>query len=399
MKKIVLLLTALFFVGGATTALADDLLLSLPPILAKSQCKDCVACTIGCTKPCTPCSGVCCGGECKTLAECPNCCEGVCSTEPCSPTAATGKLNDTGITWGANYPTGNNTTCTGAVIAAQDCSHGNGGFNFTKISEGICVRDEVTGLVWSNNRGTTTWDNRNSTVTTANSSNLCGINNWRIPTVKELVGIVSYYSTNPAIDGTYFPSSSTTYWTNIPDISNASNAWAVDFNLGRTTRPSKTSNTFEVRLVSGEIKTNNFEPVSDGILDRSTGLVWKKCLEGLSGDTCATNTASTFTWQDALNRAIAAGGAWRLPNIKELQTLVDESTVNPATYKDVFPGVPVSAEVWSSSPYADSVTAGGVTYWKSWSVNASGMVTTPLNRASDTLHVRLVRDCTGSECD
>jgi hypothetical protein len=33
-------------------------------------------------------------------------------------------LNDTGVTWGGNAQTGNNTTCTGAVISAQDCSHG-----------------------------------------------------------------------------------------------------------------------------------------------------------------------------------------------------------------------------------------------------------------------------------
>jgi hypothetical protein len=33
-------------------------------------------------------------------------------------------LNDTGVTWVGNAQTGNNTTCTGAVISAQDSSHG-----------------------------------------------------------------------------------------------------------------------------------------------------------------------------------------------------------------------------------------------------------------------------------
>jgi hypothetical protein len=58
-------------------------------------------------------------------------------------------LNDTGVTWGGNAQTGNNTTCTGAVISAQDCSHGRdakavagtltkvgsgrAGFDFTKL--------------------------------------------------------------------------------------------------------------------------------------------------------------------------------------------------------------------------------------------------------------------------
>jgi hypothetical protein len=84
-------------------------------------------------------------------------------------------LNDTGITWGGNYPIGNNAGCTGEEIGAQDCSHGrdtthnddtNGhaGFSFTKLdANGVplanqtaaytttpwaCVQDNVTGLIW-----------------------------------------------------------------------------------------------------------------------------------------------------------------------------------------------------------------------------------------------------------
>lgn len=46
---------------------------------------------------------------------------------PATPVvAATGTLNDTGITWGGEYPSGNNTDCTGDTISAQDCSHGRG---------------------------------------------------------------------------------------------------------------------------------------------------------------------------------------------------------------------------------------------------------------------------------
>ncbi|PIE36235.1 MAG: hypothetical protein CSA53_08130, partial [Gammaproteobacteria bacterium] len=90
------------------------------------------------------------------------------------PTAP-GKLNDTGITWGGNYPNGSNADCSGVEIAAQDCSHGRdaralagtlvkigggeAGFDFTKLDNSgnelaatatghSCVRDNVTGLVW-----------------------------------------------------------------------------------------------------------------------------------------------------------------------------------------------------------------------------------------------------------
>lgn len=80
------------------------------------------------------------------------------------------KVNGTGITWGANYPTGNNQSCTGEAIDQQDCSlgrelthnddsNGRAGFDFTKVDEdGVetdasdpewqCVQDAVTGLMW-----------------------------------------------------------------------------------------------------------------------------------------------------------------------------------------------------------------------------------------------------------
>lgn len=84
-------------------------------------------------------------------------------------------LNDTGITWGGEYPTGNNSGCTGVAIDAQDCSSGrdathnndsdgDAGFSYTKLdSKGdplsdqsvtyastpwACVQDNVTGLIW-----------------------------------------------------------------------------------------------------------------------------------------------------------------------------------------------------------------------------------------------------------
>jgi hypothetical protein len=88
---------------------------------------------------------------------------------------ATTALNDTGISWGGSYPEGGNESCSGEVIAAQDCSNGrdaealagtltkrgggHGGFDFTKLdqngaaldpsaAEWSCVRDHVTGLIW-----------------------------------------------------------------------------------------------------------------------------------------------------------------------------------------------------------------------------------------------------------
>jgi hypothetical protein len=123
-------------------------------------------------------------------------------------------LNDTGVTWGGNAQTGNNTTCTGAVISAQDCSHGRdakavagtltkvgsgrAGFDFTKLgstgnvlsiqnaawiiggtgtesagTKWSCVRDNVTGLIWEvkTDSGSADSDTTDSTHTNIHHKN------------------------------------------------------------------------------------------------------------------------------------------------------------------------------------------------------------------------------------
>lgn len=90
--------------------------------------------------------------------------------------------------------------------------------------------------------------------------------------------------------------------------------------------------------------------------DRATGLQWKRCSEGQtwSGGTCTENAAG-YNWQAALQRAEAASFAgkddWRLPNVNELTSIVEEACYDPSIDLSVFPATP-SAWYWSSSPYA-----------------------------------------------
>lgn len=97
--------------------------------------------------------------------------------------------------------------------------------------------------------------------------------------------------------------------------------------------------------------TNN----NDGtITDNITGLIWKRCSEGLSGTLCESGSATTFTWQDALKFAksstFAGKNDWRLPNIKELATIVERQCTMPAINEIVFPLTPTMS-FWSSTPY------------------------------------------------
>lgn len=91
------------------------------------------------------------------------------------------------------------------------------------------------------------------------------------------------------------------------------------------------------------------------ILDKKTNLIWKQCTQGLSGATCATGTATTHNWQQALDLAeistFAGFSDWRVPNIKELSSLVAYDRYGPAINIAIFPNTPTQASYfWSSSP-------------------------------------------------
>jgi hypothetical protein len=95
------------------------------------------------------------------------------------------------------------------------------------------------------------------------------------------------------------------------------------------------------------------------ITEVSTGLVWQKCSAGLSGTTCATGSASTFTWANALsycNSLSFAGRTWRLPTVNELANLVDYSrAASPVVNTTFFPAT-VANYYWSSTTYAPFTT-------------------------------------------
>lgn len=81
------------------------------------------------------------------------------------------------------------------------------------------------------------------------------------------------------------------------------------------------------------------------VTDSSTGLVWQQAEPGEK------------TWNDALayceGLSLAGADDWRLPNIKELESLTDDTRFSPALDTTYFPGA-VSASYWSSTTSAGS---------------------------------------------
>jgi hypothetical protein len=115
--------------------------------------------------------------------------------------------------------------------------------------------------------------------------------------------------------------------------------------------------------VAESTPTTAFTDNGDGtVTHHLTGLTWKKCAEGLSGEDCLTGSATTFTWADALIQAKNAAGDWRLPNKKELESIVEFCGYNPSINQTLFPNTPASS-FWSGSSYVPFPAAAWVVYF------------------------------------
>ena len=110
------------------------------------------------------------------------------------------------------------------------------------------------------------------------------------------------------------------------------------------------------------------------VYDTKTKLTWQEAVP-----------TGTYTWANA--KAYCAGlslngTGWRLPTIKELQTIVDDSQANPSIDTTAFLSTPVDW-FWSSSPLAGSSSF-------AWGVDFTYGVTS-YNGVSDYHDVRCVR--------
>ncbi len=111
---------------------------------------------------------------------------------------------------------------------------------------------------------------------------------------------------------------------------------------------------------AGASVSPRFTDTGDGtVKDNLTGRIWLKnanCF-GLQSWTTALAVSNTLANGSCGLTDGSAAGAWRLPNVRELYSLIDFGQSSPPLLSPGHPFVGVvSAEYWSSSTYADGPT-------------------------------------------
>jgi hypothetical protein len=177
------------------------------------------------------------------------------------------------------------------------------------------------------------------TISYAESFSLAGYDDWRLPTIKELYSIIDYCTGWPYLDTNYFyfefdpiEDKNSQYWSSTEYVGlthgGQETAFGVNFATGHIKGYPQGMRNF-VRCVRGETYGENaFIDNGDGtVTDNATGLMWQQADDG-----------ATRNWEDALAYAesltLAGYDDWRLPNDKELQSIVEythsPNAVNPS---------------------------------------------------------------------
>ena len=222
------------------------------------------------------------------------------------------------------------------------------------------ITDLVTGLMWQKDPGPKKTFEK--AVAGASACRVGGYDDWRLPSIKELYSLILFSGEdvdpeaedtsklNPFIDAQYFGfvygdpakgervidsqiATSTKYVSTT--MRGAETMFGVNFadgrikgyptGSGRSGRPAKGYYVFYVRG-NTEYGKNDFRDNGDGtITDRATGLIWTKLDSGhlKAGE----KKDGKLNWEQALAWAedlqYAGHSDWRLPNAKELQSIVD----------------------------------------------------------------------------
>lgn len=248
--------------------------------------------------------------------------------------------------------TGNEAVCTGA---GHDADYNGTQASYTVSDKGTMVADNVTGLIWmqspdTNGDGALDINDKMllSEAETWCSSLDRGGYTWRLPSTKELYSLMQFDGVDPSgysgtdtsgltafmeqsvfdvgfgdtdnderlIDGQY--AASTIYTSPEGTLYGAGTVFGVNFVDGRIKGYPYEGKDLYVLCVAGNASygTNDFTDNGNGtVSDNATGLMWEQ------DDHASTGWANAVATCEGLS--LAGRTDWRLPNVKELHSIVD----------------------------------------------------------------------------
>ena len=250
--------------------------------------------------------------------------------------------------------------------------------------------DNLAGLMWTSNANPPEfplmWEEALAYVARMNDEQTLGHADWRLPNRKELFSLVSHMQINPALPEGHpfhnvFPGY---YWTSTTCARLPKEAWYVHLGGGRLFKGMK-HGSYMVWPVRSDTAGSNTIPRSgqetcfsavgaivpcpdsgqdgalqmgvpwpkprlvayqDTVLDRLTGLEWTRL---------ANQAIKTIDWRSSVDTIKRMNGDrafgftdWRLPNIRELESLVDAGSYEPALPRG-HPFADVRQFYWSST--------------------------------------------------
>lgn len=267
----------------------------------------------------------------------------------------------------------------GEIYYGQDANYSTNAFSYTDNGDGT-VTDNVTGLMWQQDPGNKmTWV---EAVELLKDFKMAGYTDWRLPTIKELYSLINFSGETesiPYIDTHYFTfnygdatgeraidsqyATSTIY--DSDTMFGNTTVFGVNFADGRI-KGYPIDKAFYVMLVRGNESygLNHFVDNGDGtITDYSTGLMWLTYDSGYFLDEGAMDWDDALSWTE--NLEYAGYQDWKLPDAKELQSIVDYTrspdTTNSPAIDPLFEVTEISSldgstgypYYWSSTTHLD----------------------------------------------
>ena len=222
---------------------------------------------------------------------------------------------------------------------------------FFKNNGNGTVTDTITGLMWQKtDGGEMTIENA---VIYCDSLTLGGYTNWRLPDAHESFSILNHQNNGPALNTTVFTKTLAEYWwTSDKQANDVTKIWVTNAGGGIGNHPKSETvsaggtKKIHVRAVrdvtTPTVIQNRLTKNGDGtVTDNLTGLIWEQI-----------PNPNSNTWEQALiyaeNLSLAGKTDWRLPNIKELQSLSDYKLGSPSIDQLIFTGI-LTNKYWSST--------------------------------------------------